>query len=127
MKPDERVRTVYGGRTPDQVPLMLDLSHWYKRNTNVPFDLTGFTAVESGLVDLHKRIGAVAYVEMGGPTTMTATSKRKTSSTAMSATTTPRSRRGCTPGASAWPCTWTGKAAVCSAGWPIAVWIAPML
>ncbi len=66
MKPNERVKAVYGGRTPDQVPLMLDLSHWYKRNTNMPFDLTGFTAVESGLVDLHKRIGAVAYVEMGG-------------------------------------------------------------
>jgi len=66
MKPNERVRTVYQGRQPDQVPLMLDLSHWYKKNRNVPFDLAGFTSVEQGLVDLHKEIGAVCYVEMGG-------------------------------------------------------------
>jgi hypothetical protein len=66
MKPSERVRAVYHGRQPDQVPLILDLSHWYKKNRNVPFDLAGFTKVEQGLVDLHRQIGAVAYVEMGG-------------------------------------------------------------
>ncbi len=66
MNPDERVQAVYHGKVPDQVPLMLDLSHWYKKNMNVPFDLSGFTEVEQGLVDLHKQVGAVAYVEMGG-------------------------------------------------------------
>ena len=66
MKPNERVRAVYQGRTPDQVPLMLDLSHWYKKNRNVFFNLAGFTQVEQGLVDLHKQIGAVCYCEMGG-------------------------------------------------------------
>jgi hypothetical protein len=65
MKPNERVRAVYEGRVPDQVPLILDLSHWYKQNRNVPFDLAGFTAVEEGLVALHREIGAVAYCEMG--------------------------------------------------------------
>lgn len=65
MKPDERVRAVYEGRTPDQVPLMLDLSHWYKKNRNVFFDLAGFRGVEQGLVDLHKQVGAVCYCEMG--------------------------------------------------------------
>jgi hypothetical protein len=65
MKPNERVRAVYQGRTPDQVPLMLDLSHWYKKNHHVPFDLAGFIAVEEGLVALHREIGAVAYCEMG--------------------------------------------------------------
>jgi len=65
MNPNERVRAVYQGRKPDQVPLLLDLSHWYKKNRNVPFNLTGFTGVEQGLVDLHKQIGAVSYVEMG--------------------------------------------------------------
>lgn len=45
---------------------MLDLSHWYRKNRHVPFDLAGFTAVEDGLVALHREIGAVAYCEMGG-------------------------------------------------------------
>ncbi len=66
MKPNERVQAVYSGRQPDQVPLMLDLSHWYKKNMHVPFNLSGFTEVEQGLVNLHKQVGAVAYVEMGG-------------------------------------------------------------
>lgn len=66
MKPNERVRAVFQGRKPDRVPLLLDLSHWYKRNNKVPFNLAGFTGVEQGLVELHKRIGAVAYCEMGG-------------------------------------------------------------
>jgi hypothetical protein len=66
MKPNERVRAVYQGRQPDQVPLCLDLSHWYKKNRNVPFNLAGLTAVEPGLVELHRQIGAVAYCEMGG-------------------------------------------------------------
>ena len=66
MNPNERVRAVYQGRQPDQVPLCLDLSHWYKKNRNVPFNLAGFSAVESGLVELHKQVGAVSYVEMGG-------------------------------------------------------------
>jgi len=66
MKPNERVRAVYRGEQPDQVPLILDLSHWYKKNRNVPFNLAGFSAVEEGLVALHKQIGAVSYCEMGG-------------------------------------------------------------
>jgi len=45
---------------------MLDLSHWYKKNLHVPFDLSGFRGVERGLVDLHRKLGAVSYVEMGG-------------------------------------------------------------
>lgn len=66
MRANECVRAVYQGRKPDQVPLLLDLSHWYKKNRHVPFNLAGFTAVEPGLVELHKQVGAVAYVEMGG-------------------------------------------------------------
>jgi hypothetical protein len=65
LKPNERVRAVYQGRQPDQVPLMLDISHWYKANRHVPFNLAGFTAVEEGLVALHREIGAVCYCEMG--------------------------------------------------------------
>ncbi len=65
MTPRERVQAVFQGRQPDQVPLMLDLSHWYKKNRGAPFDLAGYSAVEQGLVDLHKEVGAVAYCEMG--------------------------------------------------------------
>jgi hypothetical protein len=65
MLANERVRSVFQGRKPDRVPLILDLSHWYRKNCDVPFDLRGFTGVEPGLVDLHKRVGAVCYVEMG--------------------------------------------------------------
>ena len=65
MNESERVRAVYQGQRPDRVPLMLDLSHWYKKNRNVPFDLKGFDGVEQGLVELHRQAGAVAYCEMG--------------------------------------------------------------
>ena len=71
MTPAERVRAVFQGQCPDQVPLMLDLSHWYKKNRNVHFNLAGFTEVEQGLVDLHKQIGAVAYCETGRFYTLT--------------------------------------------------------
>ena len=66
MLPNERVRAVYAGETPDQVPLLLDLSHWYKKNYNTVFDLAGYQGVEKDLVELHREIGAVCYVEMGG-------------------------------------------------------------
>ncbi len=65
MTPGERVLAVYEGRVPDQVPLILDLSHWYKKNYNIPFDLSGLSGVEEDLVALHKELGAVSYVEMG--------------------------------------------------------------
>ncbi len=61
----ERVKAVYEGRTPDRVPFMIDLSHWYKKNMNIPFDLTGLSGVDQGLVDLHKELEAVSYIEMG--------------------------------------------------------------
>ena len=65
MTPRERVKAVYQGKTPDRVPLMLDLSHWYKKNYNIFFDLTGFKTVEHDLVALHKKVGAISYLEMG--------------------------------------------------------------
>ena len=65
MSPSQRARAVYTGKTPDEVPLFLDLSHWYKKNYDVPFDLTGLSRVDPRLVELHRRLNAVAYVEMG--------------------------------------------------------------
>lgn len=67
MTPQERVRAVYAGTKPDRVPLLLDLSHWYKKNRHVFFDLRGFTQVEPELVQLHKKCGAVLYIETGSP------------------------------------------------------------
>jgi uroporphyrinogen-III decarboxylase len=64
MTPRERVLSVYKNKKPDQVPLLLDLSHWYKANYNTPFDLTGFKGVDDKLVELHKELDAVSYVEM---------------------------------------------------------------
>jgi hypothetical protein len=61
----ERVLAVYRHEIPDQVPLMLDLSHWYKANNHTGFDLSGYKDVEQPLVDLHKQVGAVCYCEMG--------------------------------------------------------------
>ncbi len=65
MNPRARLRAVYEGVIPDQVPLILDLSHWYKKNNNVFFDLNGFTDVEWDLVTLHQKLQAVCYLEMG--------------------------------------------------------------
>jgi len=66
MTPRERVLAVYAGEKPDQVPLLLDLSHWHKANRKLPFDLTGYKGVDHDLVALHKKVQAVSYVEMGG-------------------------------------------------------------
>ncbi|OHB55970.1 MAG: hypothetical protein A2Y07_06185 [Planctomycetes bacterium GWF2_50_10] len=66
MTPRQRVLSVYAGKKPDQVPLLLDLSHWYKANYKIAFDLTGFKGIDTKLVDLHKQLNAVSYVEMGG-------------------------------------------------------------
>ncbi|MCK9287984.1 MAG: hypothetical protein M0P29_10525 [Sphaerochaetaceae bacterium] len=65
MTPRERVEAVYAGQVPDQVPLLLDLSHYYKCTRNKPFNLAGYTQVEQELVELHKQLQAVCYVEMG--------------------------------------------------------------
>ncbi len=75
MNPRERVEAVYAGETPDQVPLLLDLSHWYKKNFHKKFDLAGYQGVDEGLVNLHKEIGAVCYCEMGGFYSLTPDSK----------------------------------------------------
>jgi uroporphyrinogen-III decarboxylase len=64
MTPRQRVLSIYAGKKPDQVPLLLDLSHWCKANYKVFFDLTGFKGVDQKLVELHKELGVVSYIEM---------------------------------------------------------------
>ena len=36
----ERILAVYRGETPDVVPCMLDLSHWYYATNRLPWDLS---------------------------------------------------------------------------------------
>ena len=36
----ERILAVYRGQTPDVVPFMLDLSHWFYHTHHMPWDLS---------------------------------------------------------------------------------------
>ncbi|MDI6829030.1 MAG: hypothetical protein QME62_11155, partial [Armatimonadota bacterium] len=59
----ERILNVYRGRTPDIVPFMLDLSHWFYHKTNRAWDLTvGYEAPEHDLIDYHKQMGVGFYM-----------------------------------------------------------------
>jgi len=66
MKPNERVRAVYQGRKPDQVPLCLDLSHWYKKNRNVPFNLAGLAGVDCVKRWLDTRLASPRLIMAAG-------------------------------------------------------------
>lgn len=59
----ERILSVYRGETPDAVPYMLDLSHWFYHRHALPWDLSrAYEAPESELIDYHKRMGAGFYL-----------------------------------------------------------------
>lgn len=59
----ERILAVYQGDTPDVVPFMLDLSHWYYHRTKRPWDLTSaYLEPEHALIDEHERLGAGFYM-----------------------------------------------------------------
>jgi len=59
----ERILAVYRGETPDVVPYMLDLSHWFYHKNRLPWDLTvAYEKPESDLIDYHKRMGVGFYV-----------------------------------------------------------------
>lgn len=52
----ERIESVYRGETPDQVPFMLDLSHWFYQKNQVPWDLSkSYDEPEYDLIDYHKK------------------------------------------------------------------------
>lgn len=52
----ERIEAVYRGETPDQVPFMLDLSHWFYHKHNFPWDLSkSYDKPEYDLIDYHKK------------------------------------------------------------------------
>jgi len=59
----DRILAVYAGETPDVVPCMLDLSHWFYHNRKKPWDLSlAYEEPEYELIDYHKRAGIGFYV-----------------------------------------------------------------
>ncbi|HEO72337.1 MAG TPA: hypothetical protein ENN80_13845 [Candidatus Hydrogenedentes bacterium] len=59
----ERIVAVYRGETPDVVPYMLDLSHWFYHKHRRPWDLSiAYDKPERELIDYHKRAGVGFYV-----------------------------------------------------------------
>lgn len=54
---------MYRGETPDVVPFMLDLSHWFYHRNHLPWDLSkSYDQPEHELICYHQRIGAGFYV-----------------------------------------------------------------
>lgn len=59
----ERILTVYRGDTPDRVPFMLDLSHWFYHTEKRSWDLSrAYEEPEYDLIDLHRRLGVGFYM-----------------------------------------------------------------
>jgi hypothetical protein len=59
----ERILAVYRGETPDVVPYMLDLSHWFYHRNRRPWDLTtAYESPEADLIDYHKRANIGFYM-----------------------------------------------------------------
>ncbi len=63
MTPRERTLAVYRGETPDVVPYMLDLSHWFYHRNRLPWDLSrAYERPECALINYHKCAGAGFYM-----------------------------------------------------------------
>jgi uroporphyrinogen-III decarboxylase len=59
----ERILSIYRGETPDVVPYMLDLSHWFYHKNRMPWDLTvAYDQPEYELIAYHKQAGAGFYM-----------------------------------------------------------------
>jgi len=59
----ERILAVYRGETPDVVPFMLDLSHWFYHRFQRPWDLSvSYEEPERELIDYHKDAGVGFYL-----------------------------------------------------------------
>src|SRR5512135_3475903 len=59
----DRIMAVYRGETPDVVPYMLDLSHWFYEKNHLPWDLSvSYEQPEHSLIACHKSLGAGFYM-----------------------------------------------------------------
>ena len=63
MTPRERILAIYQGDVPDQVPFMLDLSHWFYHRHHLPWDLSqAYDTPEYDLINEHRRLGVGFYM-----------------------------------------------------------------
>ncbi len=63
MTPRDRILAVYRGDTPDVVPYMLDLSHWFYHKHHLPWDLSRvYEEPETDLIDYHQQVGVGFYL-----------------------------------------------------------------
>lgn len=63
MTPRDRITSVYKGHVPDQVPYMLDLSHWFYQRNRFPWDISkSYDKPECELIDYHKKMGVGFYL-----------------------------------------------------------------
>ncbi len=59
----ERILSVFRGQTPDAVPFMLDLSHWFYHRNRMPWDLTqAYEQPETELIDYHRKMDVGFYL-----------------------------------------------------------------
>lgn len=59
----ERILAVYRAETPDVVPFMLDLSHWFYHKNRMPWDLSqAYEKPEHALIDYHKHAQVGFYM-----------------------------------------------------------------
>lgn len=59
----QRILAVYRGETPDVVPYMLDLSHWFYHKNRMPWDLSvAYEEPERELIAYHKKAAAGFYM-----------------------------------------------------------------
>ena len=59
----DRILAVYRGDTPDLVPCMLDLSHWFYHKHHLPWDLSqAYEQPETDLIRYHQQLGVGFYL-----------------------------------------------------------------
>ena len=59
----DRILAIYRGQQPDEVPYMLDLSHWFYHRNNLRWDLSvAYEVPEYALIDYHKQAGVGFYM-----------------------------------------------------------------
>ena len=59
----QRILSVYDGETPDVVPFMLDLSHWFYHKNQMPWDLSkAYDKPEYSLIDYHTKNNVGFYL-----------------------------------------------------------------